>query len=104
MHYRAGFLFVLVVFLALPSFTRTCFTPVFFEGHWFYKESPNSFMAVKKLCLVRWLEDESLSVCPSSSIKAGQTAFVGAFAEFKWAGKYYEGEVLEMSGECLVPY
>lgn len=55
--------------------------------------------AAKKLCLVRWVEEETLSVCSSSGIREGQTAYVGAFAEFKWGGKYYEGEVLEMSGK-----
>lgn len=60
-----------------------------------------------KLCLVRWVEDETLSVLPTSAIQVGQTAYVGAFGDFKWGGKFYEGEVLQMSGElfrtCTLP-
>jgi len=54
-----------------------------------------------KLCLVRWVEDETLSVLPTSAIQVGQTAYVGAFGDFKWGGKFYEGEVLQMSGELF---
>ena len=47
------------------------------------------------------MEDEMLSVCSSSAIREGQTAYVGVFGDFKWAGKFYEGEVLQMSGESF---
>ena len=51
-----------------------------------------------KFLLVRWVEDESTSVLPGSSARPGQEVYAGAFGEFKWAGKYYDGEVLSTSG------
>ena len=30
----------------------------------------------------------------------GDEVYVDAFGEFKWGGKYYEGEILGVSGEC----
>ena len=35
-----------------------------------------------------------------TSARRGDKTFVGAFCDFKWAGKFYEGEVLVISGEC----
>ena len=32
-----------------------------------------------------------LSVCSTSAIQVGQTAYVGEFGDFKWGGKFYEG-------------
>lgn len=40
-----------------------------------------------------------MSVIPTTSIKPGQTAYTGALGDFKWLGKYYEEEVLGISGE-----
>ncbi len=53
----------------------------------------------KKFALVRWVEEETLSVMSATSLRAGQKMYTGAFADFKWAGKYFEGEVLAVSGE-----
>lgn len=52
-----------------------------------------------KFCLLRWLAEEQVSVVPSSSIRPGQKCYVGAIGEFKWQGKFYEGEVLKLSGQ-----
>lgn len=54
-----------------------------------------------KFILVRWLEEESLSVIPASTARQGQKVYVGVFGDFKWAGKFYEGEVLSLSGKFI---
>lgn len=54
---------------------------------------------MSKFALVRWVEEESLSAVLSTTIRPGQSVYVGAFGDFKWKGKYYEGEVLALSGE-----
>lgn len=42
---------------------------------------------------------------PYSSARPGQKSYVGTFGDFKWVGKYYEGELLALSDELLViPY
>lgn len=51
-----------------------------------------------KFCLLLWLEGEQVGVVPSSSIRPGQNCYVGAIGEFKWQTKYYEGEILKVSG------
>ena len=51
--------------------------------------------------LVRWLEEENLSVLQATAPRPGDKVYVGAFGEYKWGGKYYEGEILGVSGECL---
>lgn len=56
----------------------------------------------KKYILVRWIDEENLSVLPVSAIHPGQTVSHGAFGEFKWGGKYYEGEILGVSGEFII--
>ena len=53
----------------------------------------------KSFLLVRWIDEENLSVVPDTAARKGQKVFVGAFGDFKWAGKYYEGEVLGVSGK-----
>ena len=56
-----------------------------------------------KFCLLRWLgDDEQVSVVLSSSIRPGQKCYTGAHGEFKWQAKYYEAEVLKMSGRLYV--
>ena len=55
----------------------------------------------KKFCLVRWLEEETVSVLPIKSAKDGQKVYQGAYANFKWLGKFYEAEVLKVSGNEL---
>ena len=44
-----------------------------------------------KFVLVRWIEEETLSVLAASAIRHGKNVYVGVFGEFKWAGKFYEG-------------
>ena len=53
----------------------------------------------KKFILVRWLEEETLSVLTSTSVRQGQKSYVGALGDFKWGGKFFEGEVLSLSGK-----
>lgn len=49
-------------------------------------------------CLILWLEEDAVGIVPESNIKSGQTAAVGAIAEFKFKQKYYDARVLKMSG------
>ncbi len=54
----------------------------------------------RKFCLVRWLDDETVSVLPVQAAKEGQKVFQGSYADFKWLGKQlYEAEVLKISGK-----
>lgn len=55
--------------------------------------------AEKKFCLLRWLEDETVSVLPTTAAKAGQNLYSGVYAEFKWLRTVYEAEVLRISGK-----
>ena len=55
-----------------------------------------------KFCLLRWIEDETVSVVRADTVKKGMEVYVGAFAEFKWLGKFYEAEVLKISGKTPI--
>ena len=60
-----------------------------------------------KFFLVRWLEDESVTVLPIGTLKAGvEAAFVGNVTDIKFGKKYYEGEILRISGRKtdIYPY
>ena len=58
---------------------------------------------MSKFVLVRWMEEETLSVMGATSVKNGQEIYRGAIADFKWGGKtFYEGEILAMSGKLRV--
>lgn len=52
----------------------------------------------KKFALVRWVGEETLSIMSATSLRAGQKMYPGAFADL---GKYFEGEVLAVSGEQI---
>ena len=57
-------------------------------------------MAVKKtLMLIRWIGEESLSIIPATENRSGDAPVVGRNGDFKWGGKYYEGEILALSRE-----
>lgn len=56
-------------------------------------------MTAKTFLLVRWLEEESVGVVPSSAVKKDQSVFAGSFADVKYQKKYYEAEILKISGE-----
>ena len=59
-----------------------------------------SVMAANKtFMLVRWIGEESLSVIPATENRNGDTPIVGRCGEFKWGGKFYEGEILALSGK-----
>ena len=62
-------------------------------------KSENLSKKEKKYLLVRWIADETLSVLADSASRPGQKLYVGAEGSFKWAGKYYKGEVLGISGD-----
>lgn len=49
--------------------------------------------------LVRWLEEESVGVMPLSAVRSGQKTFVSAIVQMKYQGRYYEAQILEISGE-----
>jgi hypothetical protein len=51
----------------------------------------------KEFCLLRWIEDETVSVLPVTAAKAGQSVYPGVHAEFKWLKNTYEAEVLRIS-------
>ena len=36
---------------------------------------------------------------PATAARPDVKVYVGVFRDFKWAGKYYEGEILGISGE-----
>jgi len=57
----------------------------------------------KTFVLVRWLEDETVSVMPLTAIHQDFTAHVGAVVRVKWGGrKYYDAEILKKSRECAL--
>ena len=58
--------------------------------------------AEKKFCLLRWIEDETVSVLPTTAAKTGQNLYPGVYAEFKWLRTVYEAEVLRISGKTLM--
>ena len=53
----------------------------------------------KKFILVQWLEEETLSVLTSTSVRQEQKSYVGALGDFKWGGNFFEGEVFSLSGK-----
>lgn len=56
----------------------------------------------KTFVLVRWLEDETVSVMPLTAIHQDFTAHVGAVVRVKWSRrKYYDAEILKISRECV---
>jgi len=52
-----------------------------------------------KFCLVRWVDEETVSVLPVRAAKEGQKVFQGSYTDFKWLGHPYEAEVLKISGK-----
>ena len=54
-----------------------------------------------KFCIVQWLEDDTVSVIPVTSAENEDKVYVGAIERFNWYGKFYDGEVLSVSGESL---
>lgn len=55
--------------------------------------------AACRFCLLRWLDGEEVGVMPCSSIRSGQKCYSGAVGEFKWQSRFYEAEVLKISGD-----
>ena len=56
----------------------------------------------KRFVLVRWLEDENVGVVPVSAVHADSRVYVGALAKVKYDRKFYDAELLQTSGECVV--
>lgn len=50
-------------------------------------------------CLIHWLQDDQVGVMPEKSIKERQSVSVGSYVECKWGKKFYEAQVLMLSGE-----
>ena len=48
-----------------------------------------------KFILVRWLEEENLSVLPTTSARSGEKVHTGAFGQFKWGGGFMTEKCLE---------
>lgn len=61
-------------------------------------------MPLKKLMLVRWLADETVGVVPTSDakIKKGETVEAGNTVSVKWGSKFYQAEILQISGKNVV--
>ena len=38
----------------------------------------------KTFCLLRWIEDETVSVLPATSANTGHKVYPGVYCEFKW--------------------
>lgn len=55
-------------------------------------------------CLLRWIEDETVSVLPVTAAKSGQKVYPGIYGEFKWLRQLYEAEVLKVSGKKGMVY
>ena len=55
----------------------------------------------KELALVRWIEEENMSILSTGCVQKGEKVYVGSFANFKWGGKFYEAEVLAIGGFLL---
>ena len=63
---------------------------------------PKVKMPPKQFALTRWLCDESVGVMPFSALrKKDQVPYVGAFVEMKYLGKFYDAEILKISGTCM---
>ena len=102
--WRAGFVSVSVLPLAVlsecvwsssslnPLSERPTFTAM-------AKRSGKAKAGNPKLCLVRWLEDETVSVVPATTAEAKQKVYVGAIVNFKWLKQMYEAEVLKISSK-----
>lgn len=59
-------------------------------------------MPPKSFALTRWVIDETVSAMPLTAVKKGQTPHVGAFVNVKYLGKFYEAEILMISGMCFI--
>ncbi len=49
--------------------------------------------------LVRWEKEDSISVMPATSLQKKASAVVGQIVPLKYRGKYYDAEILKISGE-----
>ena len=61
------------------------------------KQSGKAKAGSPKFCLLRWLEDKTVSVVPATTAEAKQKVYVGAIVNFKWLKQMYEAEVLKIS-------
>ena len=48
--------------------------------------------------LLRWLDDETTSIVAESGLKKGSTREVGALVKAKFGYKFYDAEILQVSG------
>ena len=53
----------------------------------------------QRFCLLHWLEYDQVGVMPEKAMKNGKVVKVGSFVECKWGKKYYEVQILKLSGE-----
>ena len=54
----------------------------------------------RQFVLVRWLDDETVSVMPLSAVCKDDRAYVGAVVKVRWNGwKLYDAEIMKISGE-----
>lgn len=53
-----------------------------------------------KFALVRWLSDESVGVMPLTAARKGSKIYVSAVIEMKFQKKFYDAELLKISGRC----
>ena len=56
----------------------------------------------KEFALVRWIEEESVGVMPSSSAPKGVKLYPGLKTKMKWkVKKFYDVEILKVSSEYI---
>ena len=72
------------------------------ESHGSFFQRPFCHTTMSSYIFVQWLEEKNLSVLSATVAHPGDKMYVGAFGEYKWDGKFYEGEILGVSGECTV--
>ncbi len=57
--------------------------------------------AKKKFLLVSWVEDQTVGVMPMSAVHkdSAQNIVAGSVIKVKWSSKYYEAEIIKISGK-----
>ena len=63
---------------------------------------PKRSKTKKTFCLLRWIEDETVSVLPVTATKTGQKVYPRVYYKFKCLAKFYEAEILKVSGKALL--
>ena len=57
-----------------------------------------------KFALVSWLEEGSVGVMPITAAKDREKLRIGAVVPMKFHGKFYDAELLKISGKIITEY